>query len=97
MAQVLLLRVERLQAPGAGHCHARQIPGLFGGQFRPLRMNPRVLVADVGHLKEVGIEARLANGVAENRFVGAWCARRDNDAVQAVLGNPLLDELERIG
>ena len=60
-------------------------------------MNPGALVPDVGHLEEVGVQSRLANGVAEDGLVGARRAGGDNDPVQSVLGDALLDQLQGVG
>ena len=47
-------------------------------------MDPGTLVADIGHLKEVGIEARVAHGFLEKRFVGAGRTGRHHHPVEAL-------------
>ncbi len=93
----LRLGVEREEQPGSGHGHSHQVFGLAGCLVWLLAVHPTALIADVGHLKEVGIQSCATNCLAEDRFVGARRAGSDDDPVQAVLLYALLDQLQRVG
>ncbi len=95
--KTLVLRVEWLQAARAGHGHARQFSRLLCSSIRPFGVYPRVLVADVGHLKQVGVQPGLPDGVPKDRLVRARRARRYDDPVQALLLDPFLNQLQRVG
>ena len=88
-----LARAQRLEIPRARHGHAHEVGGLLGRRHGIIAMHPRTLVADVGHGEEVLIEARLAQGLLEKRFVGARRARCDHEAIQALLADHVLDVL----
>ena len=78
-----------------GHPHL--VLGLGGRPLRFALVHPGVLVADVGHLDQVGVERGLAQRVLEERFVGARRAGGDHDPVQPVLGDFLAHELLGVG
>ena len=52
-----LVGPERLELPGLGHGHLDDLPGLLGGH-RHVGVDPGAVLADVGHLEEVGVEVR---------------------------------------
>ena len=56
-----------------------------------MHVDPGALVADVGHLEEIGIESSLGHGVAEKRLVGSRSAGGDHHPIQTVFGDLLLD------
>ena len=89
--------VERLEQARPGDRHADEVLGLVGGLGGLVAVHPARLVADVGHLEEERVEAGLAQGVLEDRLVGARRAARHHDAVEVVLGDHLLDQRERVG
>ena len=64
--------VEGSGVAGLGHGHTHQVFGFLGGLFRFVHVDPGVLIADVGHLKEVLVQTGLADGFLEKRLVGSW-------------------------
>ncbi len=52
-----LVGVERLHLAHLGHGHLDDVVGLLGG-LRVLVVDPGAVLADVGHLEEVGVEPR---------------------------------------
>ena len=82
---------------GFGNGHAHLVLGLFRGLLGLALVHPGVLVADVGHLHQVGVQARLPQGVLEQRLVGTRGAGRDDDPVQPVLADLFRHELLGVG
>ena len=76
---------ERLDQAGLGHRHPHQRLGLLRGLLRLVHVDPGALVADVGHLEEVRVQAGLPERVAEQRLVRARRAGGDDHAVQPML------------
>ena len=58
-----------------------------------MHVHPGALVADVGHLKQVGIETGLGQRVAEQRLVGSRGARGYHHPIQIMFGDLLLDPI----
>ena len=87
---------ERLEETRLGDRHPDEVPRLLRRRLGLAHVDPRALVADVRHLEQIRIEARLAKRVAEQRLVGARRARRDDDPVEAVLGDLLADSGLRV-
>ena len=87
---------QRLEEPGPGHAHLDELLGLLRGLLRLLGVHPARLVADVGHLEEERIEARLTQGVLEDGLVRARRTAGDHDAVEVVLLDRLADEREAV-
>ena len=87
------LPVERLQQAGLGQRHADQVFGFLRGLLRLVHVHPGALVADVGHLKQVGIEAGLGQRVAEQRLVRSRGAGGHHHPIQMVFGDLLLDPI----
>ena len=87
---------QRTQQPRLGHRHAYQLLGLESGQLRIGAVHPGILLAQVGHLKEVGVQPRLAECILEQRLVSARRARGHHHAVQPILLDPLPDALLRV-
>ena len=83
---------QRLEEPGAGHAHLDELLGLLRGLLRLLGVYPARLVADVGHLEEERVEARLTQGVLEDGLVRARRTAGHHDAVEVVLLDLLADE-----
>ncbi len=83
--------VERLQPGRLRHRHPHQVLRLLGRPLPIVLVNPRALVADVGHLKEVRVEPRLPDGLLEERLVGERCTGRNDDPVQVQFPHPLND------
>ena len=79
---------QRIVPGDLGHRHAHLVPGLEGGKGGIFLVHPGVLVADIGHLQEIGIEPRLPEGVLEQGFVGPGGAGRNHDAVQIEFLDP---------
>ena len=65
----------RLQGHG-GHGHAHLVFGPLGGRFRFVLVHPGALVPDVGHLKEVLVEAGFLDGLLEEWVHGCGAYRR---------------------
>ena len=86
------LLVQGFQLHHPGHDPADQVLGLFQGLFRLVHMHPGVLVADVGHFEEVGVEARLPDGLLEHGHVGPGGAGGHHHPVELVL----LDEIQNL-
>ena len=84
------LFVEGFQPHHAGHDAADQVLGFFQGLFRLVHMHPGVLVPDVGHIEEVGVEARLPDGFLEHGHVGPGAAGSHHHPVEFVF----LDEIQ---
>ena len=80
-----LTRLQGLQILGFGDGHADKILGLFRRRFGFVHMDPGVLVADVGHLKEITVQTGLLAVLLEKPFVGAGRAGGDDHAGQFVL------------
>ena len=74
------LFLQRMKRPGAGHRHTYQILGLFG-RFLVPGVDPRILVADVGHFKQVFVQAAGFHGILENRLMGFGTAGGHHHAV----------------
>ncbi len=74
---------QRLDQPRLGHRHPHQSLGLLGGLLGLVHVDPGALVADVGHLEEVRVQAGLAERVAEERLVRPRRAGGHDHAVQA--------------
>jgi hypothetical protein len=53
-----------------GHGHARDVLGLVRGFFRLLGVDPGAVLADVGHLAEILIDAGFSEGVPEQGLQG---------------------------
>ena len=83
---------QRLQQPGLGHRHVHQVPALGRGRLRLVLMHPGALVADVGHLEEILVEAGVAQHILEDGLVGGGAAGRHHHPVQVVL----LDHLDHL-
>ena len=77
-----LARLEGLQELRLGDGHAHEVLGLLGGLDGLVHVDPGVLVADVGHLEEVAVEARLLAVLLEESLVGARRAGAHDDAGQ---------------
>ncbi len=70
-----------------GRRHADQVDRLLGRRGRVARVDPGALIANIGHLQQVGIEPRIAKRVAEDRLVRPRRTGGDHDPVQPVLGD----------
>ncbi len=84
-------RVQRLERarPTGGHAH--QGLGLLRRRLPIVRVHPRTLVADVGHLEQGRVEAGGAQAVLEQRLMRARGARGDHDPVQPKVFDLLRD------
>ncbi len=87
------LLLQRFQVRRAGHRHPHQVLGLFGGGFRVLGVDPGILVADVGHFKQVFVQPAGLQGFHEHRFVGLGAAGGHDHPVELVLLDFFLDFL----
>ncbi len=86
-----LLPEQRLERGDAGDRHADELPRLDRGQEAVVGVDPRALIADVGHRQQVFVEAGLPQAVLEKWTVGEWRAGGDDDPVQVVFGDAPLD------
>ena len=87
----LLLERQQLRRPA--HGHPDEIHRLRRSLLRIARVHPGALIANVGHLQQIGVETGIAQRIAEDRFVGSRRAGGDDDAIQAILVDPPLDLL----
>ncbi len=69
---------------------ANKPDGFLGGQLF-VHHHPGILLADVGVLVEVLVQARPAKGLSEGEFMKAGRARGHDDAVEVELLDLLLD------
>ena len=56
-------------------------------------MDPGTLVADIGHLKEIGIETHFTNRIPKERLMGPRCTGGHDNPVQVEFLHPLLNQL----
>ena len=84
------LLVQGFQPHHPGHDAPDQVLGFFQGLFRLVHVHPGVLVPDVGHIEEVGVEARLSDGLLEHGHVGPGAAGSHHHPVELVF----LDEIQ---
>ena len=84
--------LERLVLGDAQDGGAGERLGLLGRAGRVV-VHPAALLADVGHLEEVGVDAGLLQRLAEGRLVHPRAAGGDHDPVQPVLLDVLDDHL----
>jgi hypothetical protein len=89
--------VQGFQVHHPGHRAPDQILGLFQGLFRFLHVHPGVLVADVGHIKEIGVEAHLLDGLLEHGHVGPGAAGGHHHPVELVFGDGRQDLVLGVG
>ena len=62
--------VERFQRGRPGHGHPYQVLGLFRSHVPLVGMDPGALVADVGHLEQILVNAGLTDAILEQWPVG---------------------------
>ena len=84
--------LERFVEDDAAHGRFGERHGLLGGCGMIL-VHPRALLADVGHLQEVLVDAGPLQRLAERRLVHARAAGGDDDTVERVLCDVLDDHL----
>ncbi len=84
---------ERLVVVGLGDDGPDRLDGLVGGRFLLLLVDPARLLADVGDLGLVGVDARRLGRLAEGGLVHRRRAGGDDDAVQPVVDDVVADEL----
>ncbi len=85
-----LVGVERLELARLGHGHLDDVPGLVGGRG-DVGVDPGAVLADVGHLEEVGVEAPLVHAAPEGHLVHVRRACRHDHAVELLVFDGLLD------
>ena len=61
---------------GPGNRHSHQILGFFRGCFGLFGMDPRTLISNVSHFKEVFVEPRVLDGFLEQVVMGSGVCRR---------------------
>ena len=79
------------QCRGSGHRHSNQVFGLFRCNRRFLGMDPGVLVADIGHFKEIFVEAARLEGLHKHGFVGFGAAGGHHHPVKLMLDDFFFD------
>ena len=89
-------RVKRFESPGLGHRHTHQVFGLLRRFIGLGHVNPRALVADVGHLEEIGVQTGFSHCLPKNGFVGSGGAGSYDDAVQVVLEDNVAHVILRV-
>ncbi len=82
---------QRMQHGSSRRRHADQVLGLARGGVPVMGMHPGALVADVGHIEQVRIQAGRAQAVAEYRLMGQRRTAGDDHAVGAQLSHLLGD------
>ena len=75
---------QRLEQGGPGHRHPHQVFGLVRGLVVLLHVHPGILVADVGHLKQILVQAGVDQGLPEQGLVGDGGASRHHHPVEVV-------------
>ena len=73
------------------HHHLHDVDGL-GRRLGAVLVHPGAVLADVGHLAQVGVEPRGLGGVAEGLLVHARRAGGHHDPVEPVFGDRLLEQ-----
>ena len=73
-----------LEQGGPGHRHPHQVLGLVRGLVALLHVHPGVLVADIGHFKEILVQTRVDQGLPEQGLVGDGGASRHHHPVKVV-------------
>ncbi len=73
-----------------GHGHANQILCLFRGLVRIIHVNPGVLIPDIGHFKQILVEARIPDGLLEKSFMGSGGAGGHHHPVDLLFNDDLL-------
>ena len=91
------LLVQGFQLHHPGHRAPDQVLGLGQGLFRLVHVHPGVLVPDVGHIEEVGVEAHLLDGLLEHGHVGPGGAGGHHHPVQVVLLDGVQDLVLGVG
>ena len=89
---VHLSLLQRFQQRRLGHRAGDQLLGLLRAGL-PVGVNPGHLLADVGHLEIVGVDAHLLDGGAKGGLVHPRRAGGDDDPVQVMVADVLLDHL----
>ena len=77
--------LQGLQTTSTSHGHPEEILGLLGRFFFFLRVNPGVVLPDVGHFIIILVDPRLANGIPEQVLQGSRRAGGDDHAVDPLL------------
>ena len=75
---------QRLEQGGPGHRHPHQVFGLVRGLVVLLHVHPGILVADVGHLKQILVQAGVDQRLPEQGLVGDGGASRHHHPVEVV-------------
>ena len=88
--------VQRLQSQCLRHRHPHQVFGLLRRRFPVVGMDPRALIANVGHLEHTRVQPRLADTVLKQRLVGQRRTGGDHDPVEPQFPRLLRDVLDRI-
>ena len=81
LAHLYFRVIQGFQKAHFGNSHAYQILGLYGGCISIPAMDPGALIADVGHFKEVFIDARIDHRFPKELFVGARATGGHNHPV----------------
>ena len=81
--------MQRLEQRGPGHRHAHQVLGFFRGLLGLLHVHPGILVADIGHLKEVLVQPGIDHGLPEQGLVGDGRAGRHHHPVELLFFDDL--------
>ena len=79
--------LQGLEQAGFGHAHVHQVLAFRRGPIRFILVHPGALVANIGHLKEILVEAGAAQHILEDGLVGGGAAGRHHHPVQVVLGD----------
>ncbi len=86
-----LLLFQWLQQTGLGHTHSYQILRLPRGRLRLAHVHPGTLIANVGELKKVGVQSRLAARILKQWLVRARRAGSDHHPLQLLIDDGRLD------
>ncbi len=87
--------VQRREQPGFGHGRGHQPFGLFRGQRRLALMHPGDMVADVGQLEKMRVQARSAQGFLVEQFMRLRRARGHDHAVEPFFADGTGDAILR--
>ena len=73
---------KRHQHTRFGGGHTNQISGFSSGSLFISHVDPGTVFPDVGHFKKKGVQARLSEGILENRFMGSGGAGSNDHPVE---------------
>jgi len=77
-----LFFVQLLEWCGTGNGHSDKSHGLIRCFFRGIGMDPWILIANIGHFKEIFVKPGGTEGIHKDAFMGFGCAGSNDNAVE---------------